>query len=134
MLRASTGAVMSYEMAFLFAGTLLPAGDTDRGMRSAELVDIEAQAAAEVGSLVFRNDVLASETEKKSLHFRVCGLCLSLVGHLADATHGCAGCLGPIAVLDSSFLRLADSLERGFMICHLCFLFAFSWVKKIGSP
>ncbi len=118
---------MSYEMAFLFAGALLPAGDTDRGVRSAELVYIEAQAAAEVGSLVFRNDVLASETEKKCLHFRVCGLCLSLVGHLADAAHGCAGCLGPVAVLDSSFLRLADSLERGFMICHLVSVFLIFW-------
>ena len=87
----------------------LPTPRTGRAL--SELVDVDVEAAAEVGSLVLGYDVLAAKTEKEGLNLRIGCLCFCLVGHLAYAANGVTGCLGPITVAYSSLLRLADSFE-----------------------
>ena len=76
-----------------------------------ELVDVQHQTAAEVGRLVLRDYVLATETLEQSAYLVVSSLSFCFVLHLAYATHRVAGCLGPVAVLDSPLLCLAYSFK-----------------------
>ena len=86
--------------------TQRPCGGRE-GLR--ELVDVGAKTAAEVGGFVLGDDVLAAKTLKKCADLVVCGFSLSLVCHLAYATDCISCCFCPVAVLEFSLLRLANS-------------------------
>ena len=66
-------------------------------------------AAAEVGGFILRDYILSAQTLEKRADLIVSLGSLGLVGELANVANGVASCLCPIAVLKSSFLRLANS-------------------------
>ena len=76
-----------------------------------ELVDVTHQAAAEVGSLVLGDNILAAEALQKRAALVVGGCCLLLVIHFANVAHGCTRSLRPVTVLNSPLLGLAYSLQ-----------------------
>ena len=70
------------------------------------------QLALQVACLVLGDDVLAAQTVQKLLYLRKGCSSFGLIGHFSDATYHGARSLGPVTVLDSSLLRLTDSLLR----------------------
>ncbi len=69
-----------------------------------------SEAAAKVCGLVLGDNVLTAETVEELSNLVVSGGRFLLVVHFADATHGIAGSLGPITILQATSLSLADSL------------------------
>ena len=69
---------------------------------SGKLSDVVSELALEVGCFILRDALLGSEAVKHSGDLDKCGLCFSLVSHLAKIAHGVAGSLCVVAVAEST--------------------------------
>ena len=80
--------------------------------------------ALEVGSLVFGDVFLGSQTVEHGADFAEAGFsgCLSVIlRRLRDCV---AGCLGIVAVVQTAACSLTDTLFRRIVVCH-CMLLIF---------
>ena len=99
-----------------------------------ELVDHACKLRFEVGSFVHVNDMTLCQFVEHRAYFRQSSSCCSLVSSLAQVAHciTCGFCI--IMIVCFARCRLANTLQRAFVICHLCCLFVcILWALR-GSP
>ena len=82
-----------------------------------------SQFRFEISSFVHMDDVTFSQFVKHRANLRQGSSCCSFVSSLAQVAHSitCGFCI--IMIVCFASCRLADTLQRAFMICHLCLLF-----------
>ncbi len=86
-------------------------------------VDHTCELRLEVRSFVHVDDVAFSQFVEHRAYFRQSLCSCSFVSSLAQVAHSVTSCFSVIVVVCFACCRLANTLQRAFMICHLCCFF-----------
>ena len=86
-------------------------------------VDHTCELRLEVRSFVHVDDVAFSQFVEHRAYFRQSLRSCSFVSSLAQVAHSVTSCFSVIVVVCFACCRLANTLQRAFMICHLCCFF-----------
>ena len=80
------------------------------------------------------DDVTLSQFIEHRAYFRQSLSGCSFVSSLAQVAHSVTSCLSIVVVVCFARCRLANTLQRAFVICHLCFLLFCILRALRGSP